>query len=200
MDAIKDILAENLRALRKTAGLTQLELAEKLNYSDKSVSKWEHGDAVPDVEVLAGIAAFYGVTVDWLITQHAQDEAPPAASQKTERQLKGNRLIIALLAVSAVWIISTVIYVQLLIAVHVNYWCAFVWSVPASTVVLIVFNAIWGKHRFSPVLISTLVWTLLAALYLQILVCGYNVWVLFFIGVPLQISVVLSAGLKRKKK
>lgn len=196
----KDVLAVNLRNLRKAAGLTQLELAEKLNYSDKSVSKWEHGDAVPDIEVLAGIAAFYGVTVDWLICEHNEDEPPPQADLKEERRLRGNKLIIALLAVSAVWIVSTIIYVQLLIALRLNYWCAFVWSVPASCVVLIVFNAIWGRRRFSPVFISVFIWSLLAGLYLQLLVCGYNVWVLFFIGIPLQISVVLAAGLKRKKK
>ena len=193
---LKDILAKNLLELRKAAALTQMELAEKLNYSDKSVSKWEHGDAVPDIEVLAGIAAFYGVTVDWLITEH-KNVSPPLSEEKKERHLRGNKLIITLLAMSAVWIVSTIIYVQLLILADINYWCVFVWSVPASCVVLTVFNAIWGKRRFSAICVSVLVWSLIAGLYLQLL--KYNVWTVFFIGIPLQISVILWSRLKRGK-
>lgn len=200
MAELKDILAENLLRLRKAASLTQMELAEKLHYSDKSVSKWEHGDAVPDIEVLARIAAFYGVTVDWLIGEHADDEeaVPNESSVSPQRGLRGNRLVITLLAISCVWLISTIVYVQLLIWADINYWYAFIWSVPASCIILIVFNAVWGKHKFSFLYISLLIWTLIAALYLQLL--RFNVWPLFFIGIPLQIAVILWAQLRRKGK
>ena len=61
MTATREIIAENITALRKSARLTQAELAEKLNYSDKAISKWERGDSVPDVLVLAELAELYGV-------------------------------------------------------------------------------------------------------------------------------------------
>lgn len=195
MAEIKDILAKNLLELRKAASLTQLELAEKLNYSDKSVSKWEHGDAVPDIEVIASIANFYSVSVDYLITEHKEGEISPAEQQ---RKFDSNKLVITLLSVSAVWIVSTIVYVQLLLWAKINYWQAFVWSVPASCIVMIVFNAIWGRRRFSAVLVSVLVWSIITGLYLQTL--KYNMWVLYFIGIPLQISVILWSRLGRGKK
>ncbi len=196
MAQIKDNLAANLRALRKSRSLTQMELAETLHYSDKSVSKWEHGDAMPDIEVLAALAAFYGVTVDYLIAEHADNEAVPAEEAGGERKLTGNRRIITLLAVAAVWIAVTAVYVALLLA-HLNIWQLFVWAVPASAVVLIVFYALWGRRRFSPVLTSVLVWTLLLSAYLQFL--RYNLWMLAIVGVPLQIAVVLWAKLKKRR-
>ena len=67
MDENKRIVADNITALRTAKKLTQSQLAEMLNYSDKSVSKWERGDSVPDVFVLKKIADIFGVTVDWLL-------------------------------------------------------------------------------------------------------------------------------------
>ena len=64
MNDIKDTIAKNLTELRTRAGFTQLQLAEKLNYSDKAVSKWERGEAVPDLRVLVKLSEIYGVTVD----------------------------------------------------------------------------------------------------------------------------------------
>ena len=52
MDNLNYIVSKNLSDLRKRNGLTQAELAEKLNYSDKAVSKWEKGESLPGVEVL----------------------------------------------------------------------------------------------------------------------------------------------------
>ncbi|MBR5900709.1 MAG: helix-turn-helix transcriptional regulator [Clostridia bacterium] len=66
---VKENLAINIAKHRKALGLTQAELAEQLNYSDKAVSKWERGDAVPEITVLKQLADFYGVTVDTLLSQ-----------------------------------------------------------------------------------------------------------------------------------
>lgn len=199
MAELKDVLAKNLYELRKGVSLTQLELAEKLNYSDKSVSKWEHGDAVPDIEVLARIAAFYNVTVDYLISEHkdAAGEAPINPEEKNRKRIRQNHIVITLLATCLVWIVATVIYTPLFIWAHINYWNVFVWAVPVSCIVLIVFNAIWGARRFSVVLTSALVWSFITALYLQLI--DYNMWALYFIGAPLQVAIVLWARLKIKK-
>lgn len=187
-------MAKNLLELRKAASLTQMELADKLNYSDKSVSKWEHGDAVPDIEVIARIAEFYGVTVDYLISEHNDDEETLEAAQKV-RTLRGNKLVITMLAVSAVWIISTIVYTQLLIWARINYWMAFVWSVPVSVLVLTIFNAIWGRKRFSMTLLSVMVWSILLGVYLELL--KYNIWPMFIIGIPIQISFIIASRLKK---
>lgn len=190
---IKDVLAKNLVELRKLSKITQAELANELNYSDKSVSKWEHGDALPDIEVLSKLAFFYGVTVDYLISEHKEIAIP---EKIRERRLRGNRLIISLLAVSAVWIISTILYVQLIILNGTNWWQVFVWSVPASATVFLIFYLIWGKGRFIFPLISVLMWTLITSIYLELL--KYNLWVLYFIGVPLQVAIILWSRIKKQ--
>ncbi len=55
-ERLKKNIAKNLSSLRKSAGLTQAELGEKLTYSDKSISKWERGDGLPDLLVLDKLA------------------------------------------------------------------------------------------------------------------------------------------------
>ena len=64
MNDLKLIVAKNITELRKQHGMTQLQLAEKLNYSDKAVSKWERGESVPDVAVLVEIAELFSVRLD----------------------------------------------------------------------------------------------------------------------------------------
>ena len=61
------IIAKKLTKLRKENNLTHLQLAEKLNYSDKAISKWERAESIPDVLVLKSIADLFGVTVDYLL-------------------------------------------------------------------------------------------------------------------------------------
>lgn len=193
MEDIKILLSKNLLNLRKQKGLTQLELANKLNYSDKSISKWEHGDAVPDIEVLKRIADFYEVTVDYLISDNsAKPELPP-----TEKSKNRKNFIITCLSTLLVWLCATIVYSQLKIWLGINYWLVFIWAIPASFIVLTVFNAIWGKHKFSFIITTCLVWTILLAIYLQFL--KFNIWIIFIIGIPLQFAIILWCQLKSKK-
>ena len=69
MDDLRRVLAENISELRKSNNLTQAEFAERLNYSDKAVSKWERGDSLPDVIVLKTIADMYGVGLDDMLRE-----------------------------------------------------------------------------------------------------------------------------------
>ena len=75
MDDLKSAFAKNVSDLRNINGMTQLELAEKLNYSDKAVSKWERGESIPDISVVMQIADIFGVSVDYLLsTEHTEDD------------------------------------------------------------------------------------------------------------------------------
>lgn len=191
MKETREIIAENLVKLRKANGITQLELAEQLNYSDKAVSKWENGDTVPSIEVLLTICSMYGITLDYLVHENEEGAEKDFDAYKTSRN---NKLIITLLAVSAVWILATVMYVYVYIFLNINVWNLYVWSVPSSAIVGLVFNGIWGRKRITLVLTSILIWSLLGSVYLSLL--RYNLWLIFILGVPLQISAVLWAGLK----
>ncbi len=194
MDEIKKNLSKKLLELRHQKKLTQLELAQKLNYSDKSISKWENGDAVPDIAVLKQIATFYEVSVDYLISDDTEKKPENTLPNNSNNK---NKIIITLLATSVVWIVATIIYVQLKIWAKINFWIIYIWALPVSFIVLVVFNAIWRKKKFSITLTSLLVWTLLLSIYLQFL--KYNIWVIFLIGAPMQIAIILWSQLNKNK-
>lgn len=76
-------LAERLTALRKRAGLSQGDVAERLNVSRQAVSRWETGLTVPSTDNLSRLGRLYGVTLDELLSYSAplppekpQEEAP----------------------------------------------------------------------------------------------------------------------------
>ena len=62
-------LSEKIQLCRKQAGLSQEALAEKLNVSRQAVSKWETGAAEPELSKLRALAAAFGVTADWLLSE-----------------------------------------------------------------------------------------------------------------------------------
>ena len=72
--------SEKLLTLRKAKNLTQEELAEKLNVSRQSVSKWESGQAVPELDKIVAISTVFDVTTDYLLKSSEIDDL----SVKTE--------------------------------------------------------------------------------------------------------------------
>ena len=191
MDDVKQIIAKNISTLRTAKKMTQLELAETINYSDKAVSKWERGESLPDVITLKNIADLFGVTVDYLITEHAEDEKPPIS--RTERN---NHIFITLIAVFGVWLIGTCIFAFSGIFEQ-RVWFAFVICVPISMLVLLIFNSIWGKKVYNMIVISALMWTSLMTIYLGFrLYATFDFWTLFIIGIPAQVIIFLGFRIK----
>lgn len=160
---IRENLAKNLTALRKAQGLTQTELGEKLTYSDKSISKWERGEGLPDVVVLQKLAALYGVSIDALIGA----EPPKAASRARHLPSRAKRIIIPLLSVGLVFLVASLLYFAVTaLALPVPHPArVFLYAVPAACIPLIVFMKLWWgvPHRFCAV--TALVWTLAVSLW-----------------------------------
>ena len=75
-------LSEKLQALRKSAGLSQEQLAERLNVTRQAVSKWETGEGKPDIDNLLPLARLLGTTVDYLLDDEA--DAPRPEEPRTE--------------------------------------------------------------------------------------------------------------------
>ncbi len=196
MKELREIIGKNMTTLRLESKMTQAELAEKLNYTDKSVSKWENGDAMPPVDTLKSLADLYGVTLDYLVTENPDEGFRDNIYSAKENNL--NKLIITLLATSLVWLIATLLYVYAISLAGISFWQVFIYAVPVTAIVLIVFNGIWGKRIFTFILISVLVWTILLSIYIFFL--ENNPWAIFIIGVPLQIATVLWMQLKPKRK
>jgi len=192
---IKNTLPQNLIFLRKSQKLTQGEFAEKINYSDKTISKWENGDAIPDVETLYLIAKFYNVTLDALVSSDLQKIITTERS-KTSRQ-HVNKIIITLLAVLLVWLIAVVIHINLNLVFNINLWILYIAAIPLSMIVLLVFNCIWGRRHLTFIIMSLLVWSTLLYFHLQLIKID-NMWSLYFIGLPLQVAIILWSQLKKQ--
>ncbi len=189
---IRQNIAVNISAMRNAAGLTQAQFAERLNYTDKAISKWERGESVPDIAVLWQIADMFGVTVDWLISDHGESESTPDA--EAVRAGQRNRLLISLLSSVGVWFIATIVFIvmQSLGADHV--WMPFMWAVPATCIDLLVFNAIWGKYKLNFLFISLIIWTIIGATYITI--ANWSLWYIFLFGAPLQVATIFWSQIK----
>lgn len=192
---LETTVAQNLASLRRAHGLTQAELAEKINYSDKSVSKWERGDGLPDLKVLLQLADLYGVTLDTLVSRNAS--AAIEQAQKPRARLS-TRILYELLSVSIVFLIATVIYVLFSFSAKQNPWMLFVWAVPLSFAIMTALNLRWGYRVCVTVFFSLFAWSFLTALYLQLL--PYNLWMLFLVGIPAQAAIVLFFQYRKKKQ
>ncbi len=200
MENIKQIIAKNITDLRKATGLTQLELAEKLNYSDKAVSKWERGESLPDVAILKQIADLFHVTMDYLVTE----DHSAAIHERTHyqgRELR-NRRIITGISILLVWLAATIAFViiDLVSGSSARNWIAFLYGIPASMVVALVFNTLWFNPRFNFLIVSVLMWSLLACLHITLLLLSFNIWIIYLLGIPGQAIILMWSGLKLKQQ
>jgi len=191
----KNIIPRNIIFYRKSLKLTQSELAEKLNYSDKAVSKWERGEAVPGVVVLNQMAVIFGISLDTLCSDHTLGKSKAT----TIADFLRNRLLISLMSAGLVWLVATAVFVfgAMIAPEFAYFWMAFIYAIPCTAIVLIVFNALWGKRWVTFVLVSVLVWSVALSLHLSIPLT--RSFLFFIIPVPLQILVILWSFLKKIK-
>lgn len=193
MESVKQIVAANLQALRKENGMTQAELAAKLNYSDKSVSKWENGESLPDIDVLCELAEMYGVTVDFLVKKGSAEEKINLRKKESD---KINRIVVIALFVTTIWLIATAIFVYIYLRTGDFVWMTYVWAVPASFLVLGFSNKyLVGIKTHSIIFLSLFVWSLILSLCFQFM--QYNIWPIIIIGIPVQTAIILLSKLKK---
>ena len=197
MTVTREIIAENIAELRRGAHLTQLELAEKLNYSDKAISKWERGDSIPDVFVLAELAELFSVNVDYFLHKHTEDEKKPVL----EADKKRTRLAISLTSCLSPYVIAIALFFILggMRSDYSGLWRIFILAMPAVSVIGIVFSSMWAKNK---AVLFTFVSVLLWSLCLSLFVFIYSLkasWFVFVIGAPLQLIILLWFFVVSKK-
>lgn len=201
MENLNQVISENLKSLRKKHKLTQTELAEKINYSNKAVSRWETGEVIPDVITLNSICEIYNIPLSAIFEENAA-EKKFTRSEKVRIPTMGNRLAISLISIIFIWFIATVVYVSVKVISGSDIWQVFIYAIPASCIVGIVFNSIWGYPMIKHVLLTILNWSILTSVYLSLL--KYNLWIVFMVGIPVQIAIILwanitSNNIKRKR-
>lgn len=190
MDELKSVFASNLIKHRTAAGMTQAELGEKLNYSDKSVSKWERAESLPDAAVLKKLAGIFSVTLDDLLRQ---DTFTP----RTRLESETSRRAILLVALAGIWTLALLIFVIFWIAGSLP-WIIFAYCVPASLIVALVLNSIWNEGKSNVYVVAALVFSIVGVLYLSLL--RYNPWQLFLVVIPGELVVWASFRIRKKQK
>ncbi len=192
MEDLKLVFASNLIRLRTGAGLKQTELGEKLNYSDKSISKWERAEALPDAAVLKKMAEIFGVTVDYLLTGHDQWE--PSEDANVRRALTFSTTMVTGVAIASIWTLALLTFVILWLLGETE-WLILIWAIPVSLVTLLVFNSVWNAGRNNRFIVAGLVFSVILLVYLSLL--SSNPWQLFLLVVPAEIVVFLSFRIKK---
>lgn len=210
IDKLKLQIGANIAMHRKQAGLTQAGLAEKLNYSDKAVSKWERGESVPDVLTLAMLAECFEITVNDLLTDpEALPENPTnleaAMTKVSEKALKrkADKGIILKLSSLLVWFVALFFYVILSYFEVTKPFSGifFAYAIPANAIVLLSLRSAWRDFRWNKALISIIVWGSLLSLYVTFYIFwNVHLWKLFLLGIPGQIAILLWFRLFRPAK
>ena len=193
-------IAKNIALLRKHTGMTQAGLAENIGYSDKSVSKWERGEGIPDVICLSQMAELFGVTVDTLLSDDPvlpgkipEEEAPADAKPS----YGVNHWAIVLLSMAGVWLLAALAYIIVRLAGGESL-LPIVIAVPVTMLLAVIFNSIWGSRKWAFPVITVFVWSIL---FLICWVCrAYNIWLLMTLGIPASVIVWLACRVRKVEK
>ena len=213
MDAekLKDQIGKNIASYRKQAGLTQAGLAERLNYSDKAVSKWERGESIPDVITLVQLAEQFEITVGELVADpnvlpgDNPGNLEKAMTQVSEKALKrkANKNIILGLSSLLVWFIALLAFVILSsFPVLEKYSCLlFFYAIPANAIVALSLRSAWRDFRWNKALISAIMWGSLLSIHVSLLMfLKFNMWKIYLLGIPGQIAIFLWFRMYRPVK
>ena len=209
-EKLKYQIGRNIASYRKRAGLTQAGLAERLNYSDKAISKWERGESAPDVLTLVQLSEQFGITVnDLLVDPDALPEETGAVQQAMEQVVekalkrKADKGTILSLSSILVWFVALFAYVMLSCfeLTEAWSWIFFIYAIPANAIVLLSLRSAWHDFRWNQILISIIMWGSILSVYVSLLVfMNWNIWRMFLLGIPGQAAVLLWFRLFRKPK
>ena len=190
MKDIKELVSQNLISLRKQNNLTQVELSEKINYSDKAISRWEKGEVLPSLEILQDLAYLYNVPISYFLEEH-----PDNYTKNLKEKTINIYTAIMLMIILAIWTIAIFLFFVLAQYKDVYYPMCFIWPIPmtAFTVQLVIQYFIKSKYSIIPASIG--LWTLIASFYLQKI--SLNLWPIFLLGIPIQIAIILTDLVKK---
>lgn len=190
----REVVASNIVYYRKKYSLTQLQLAEHLNYSDKAISKWERGDALPDAYTLQRLADFFGVTLNDFLTIGRKPREPLTIKA---------RILISALSAGLVWLIATALFIILLL-INEEYssfaWKFFIYAIPLSSIILLIFSLLWGNNKLSFLFFSTLSVGVVTSVYLSVFEIFPQAWLLFVALVPIELLGLFAFFLRKIRK
>lgn len=175
-EEIRKNFANNIKTLRESKNMTQQELGNALGYSDKSISKWEKGDVLPDVITLDFIANYFSLTINDLI--NSDGTRSYGKNKKITTVILGSLFLVVFLANLVFFFLEFIAHVD-------RSWLSFVYALPCFFAVVLILSAIFYSYKEIMISISLLTWALVLSFFL-----GYSkhrFWYLFIIGLCLQI-------------
>lgn len=178
MENVKAIVSQNLLRLRKENNLTQAELARRINYSDKAISRWEAGEVVPDLETIYALSEVFDVPVSQIT------EARSKGADENRGKELGQKILSQIFLCCEIWLIFTVLFVYIKLTKQINIWQLFVWGVPSCMLVLWFFNRKEKANLLLFIYSTVFVWSFTTCIYLHLI--ESNPWYMFFIGLPAQ--------------
>ena len=195
MDELKRIVAENLIRLRQNSGMTQADLGEKLNYSDKTVSKWERAESLPDVYVLKQISTIFGVTIDMLLSPHGKEDFEIESTETKEKERSYSSNMITMISVFSIWTLALLIFVVLWVN-KIVFPLVFLVAIPISLVVLLVMRSVWNQGRYNYWVVAALVLSLFVLVYF----CSWSSkpWQMWLLVIPAELLVYMGFRVKRR--
>ena len=211
-EELKIRVGANIARLRKSRGLTQAELAERINYSDKAVSKWERAESLPDVLTLICLAEQLGTDMNTLtglqpanpepVSIPEPEQAPEAVPEKAPvKKPTADRGVIQKLSSILVWVVALFLYMVLDEFGVKNLWLLFVVAVPANAIVLLSLRSAWKLYGMNRFLISVIMWGFLLVIYLLLLLTAkVNVWKILPMGLLGQAAIILWFKMFRSDK
>ena len=197
----QELLAKNLAYYRKASGLTQLELADKFNYSDKSVSKWERGEGFPDIFVLKSLADFYGITVDdFYQSEHK--------AVKVSQNKKRKQTYLKLLSIGINWLVTVLTFFLLNTLLSrfapdapFEPWLTFIYGTLTTGIILLVWEFIYHNRFLRMIATSIIIWTAALSIFLTFfVVMNLPLPLLFVVAIPLEVLEIILYLFRRNRK
>ena len=189
MDAseLKLVFASNLINLRTGAEMTQAELGTYLSYSDKTISKWERGEAIPDAYVLTQLAEKFHVSIDYLLSSHDAWQSPEEI-RKANEPLYSADIIIAV-TILGIMTASLTAFVIGWICGTIE-WRIFLVGIALSALVFLVLDCVFKEARHLKLALILLIISLFVLLFF--LLWDFKPWQLFLLIAPAIAIALLS--------
>ncbi len=196
---LKLVIASNIIRLRTEAGMTQSELGAKLNYSDKSISKWERAESLPDANVLKQMSEIFGVSIDYLFSTNDEWKPDPEPCKKEETCTFNVRAVEAV-ALCGIGAFAFLLFILFWIINDIFLWIVFFAAFPVIVLTHLVLNSVWHKGKGNIIIIGVLVFSVLLLIYTSLLLCGKNAWQIFLMIFPTVLILFCISQIRKKRK
>ena len=198
---LKLVIASNIIRLRTEAGMTQSELGARLNYSDKSISKWERAESLPDANVLKQMSEIFGVSVDYLFSTNDEwvpDEEPKKKKESSESIV--NFYAVEAVALCGIATFAFLLFILFWITLDVFLWTVFFAALPVMVLTYLVLNSVWNKGKGNIIIVGVFIASVILLIYTLFFASNINVWQIFLLMIPTALILFFVSKIRKKRR